>query len=50
VRNPYGPQIRIRPLPFGQLVTLGLATLVPLGTNMARGNDDPAECQPASLC
>jgi hypothetical protein len=25
-------------------------TIAPVGTNVARGNDDPAECAPASLC
>lgn len=25
-------------------------TTAPVGTNVARGNDDPAECRPASLC
>lgn len=25
-------------------------TTAPVGTNTAQGNDDPAECQPASLC
>ena len=25
-------------------------TTAPVGTNVARGNDDPSECQPASLC
>jgi hypothetical protein len=33
----------------GILVT-GWATNGPVGTNTARGNDDPAECDPASLC
>jgi hypothetical protein len=25
-------------------------TKAPVGTNIARGNDDPTECNPASLC
>jgi hypothetical protein len=25
-------------------------TTAPVGTNLARGNDDPAECDPGSLC
>jgi len=25
-------------------------TIAPVGTNVARGNDDPNECQPVSLC
>lgn len=25
-------------------------TTAPIGTNVALGNDDPAECNPASLC
>jgi Right handed beta helix region len=28
----------------------GYATTAPVGTNVALGNDDPAECEPASLC
>jgi hypothetical protein len=35
-------------------VGLGLSavgyTIAPVGTNVARGNDDPNECQPVSLC
>ena len=26
------------------------STTAPVGTNVARGNDDPAECDPTSLC
>src|SRR5262249_56875584 len=31
-------------------ILVGGFTTAPLGTNVVRGNDDAAECQPASLC
>jgi hypothetical protein len=34
----------------GSGILVGGYTLSPAGTNLARGNDNPAECSPASLC
>jgi Right handed beta helix region len=34
----------------GQGILVSGYTIAPGGTNLARGNDDPAECSPASLC
>ncbi len=35
---------------FGLGIFVSNFTIAPTGTNVARGNDDPAECSPSSLC
>jgi hypothetical protein len=35
---------------FGLGVDVGGYTTAPMGTNVARGNDDPLDCSPASIC
>lgn len=35
---------------FGLGIEVTGFTTAPIGTNVALGNDDPAECNPASLC
>jgi hypothetical protein len=35
---------------IGLGILVGGFSIAPTGTNLARGNDDPAECSPASLC